>query len=162
MPRVLIVGCDERGRDLARELIAAGHVVRGTTRDAAEADVIRAAGAEPYVGDPDRIVTLMDALAAVTVAVWLLGNSDEPALHDGRLRMFCEKTVDTPVRGIVYEASERHPGGRGVVEMAADVWHIPIRIVEPGSGTSVLAQAVGELAGGAVDSDRITGNPAGI
>ena len=148
MPRVLIVGCGCRGRALTRELVAAGHVVRGTTRDAANAEAIRAAGAEPYLGDPDRIGTLMDALAAVTVAVWLLGEADAPELHDGRLRMFCEKTVDTPVRGLVYEASAEAPKGRGVVEVAADIWKIPIEIVEPGAPVDELAAAVGRLAAG--------------
>ena len=32
MARVLIVGCGGRGQALARELAAAGHAVRGTTR----------------------------------------------------------------------------------------------------------------------------------
>ena len=60
--RVLIVPCGCRGRALAAELVAAGHAVRGTTRAQASAEAIRAAGAEPYLGDPDRIGTLMDAL----------------------------------------------------------------------------------------------------
>ena len=146
MPRVLIVGCGCRGQALARELVAAGHVVRGTTRDPAKAAAIAAAGAEPYVGDPDRIVTLMAALEAVTVAVWLLGEVDAEPLHDGRLRMFCEKTVDTPVRGILYEASAGFPKGRGVVEMAAEVWRIPVEILEPGAPVDALGAAVGRLA----------------
>ena len=67
--RVLIVPCGCRGRALARELRAAGHAVRGTTRDAAHAAAIAEAGAEPYVGDPDRIATLMEALHGVTIVV---------------------------------------------------------------------------------------------
>ena len=107
MARVLIVGCGCRGQALARELVAAGHAVRGTTRDPAKADAIRAAGAEPYVGDPDRIATLMEALTGVTILCWLMGSATgDPervfALHDGRLRMLWEKLVDTPVRGVVY------------------------------------------------------------
>ena len=43
MARVLIVGCGGRGQALARELVAAGHAVRGTTRDPARADAIAAA-----------------------------------------------------------------------------------------------------------------------
>jgi hypothetical protein len=148
VPRVLVVGCGCRGQALARELVGAGHVVRGTTRDPARADAIAAAGAEPFVGDPDRVGTLMPALEAVTVAVWLLGGADDRALHDGRLRMFCEKTVDTPVRGLVYEASDRHPGGRGVVEMASDVWRIPLEVVHPEAPVGDLARAVARLAGG--------------
>jgi Trk K+ transport system NAD-binding subunit len=61
--RVLIVGCGCRGRVLARDLRAAGHAVRGTTRDAARTAAIAEAGVEPYVGDPDRIATLMEALS---------------------------------------------------------------------------------------------------
>ena len=45
--------------------------VRGTTRDPAKLDAIAAAGAEPYLGDPDRIATLMDALAQTTIVAWL-------------------------------------------------------------------------------------------
>jgi hypothetical protein len=148
VPRVLIVGCGCRGQTLARALADEGHVVRGTTRDPARAPAIAAAGAEPYVGDPDRVGTLMEALTAVTVAVWLLGDVDAAQLHDGRLRMFCEKTVDTPVRGLLYEASARHPRGRGVVEMASDVWQIPLEILEPGASVDELARAVERLAGG--------------
>ena len=149
MPRVLIVGCGCRGRELATALVAEGHVVRGTTRDPAALDAIAATGAEPYLGDPDRIVTLMDSLAAVTVAVWLLGTADAPDLHAGRLRMFCEKTVDTPVRGIVYEASAATPGGRAEVAMAAETWLIPVRVVEPGASLEALLEAVRALAQGA-------------
>ena len=42
--RVLIVGCGCRGQALARELRAAGHAVRGTTRDPARADGDRGGG----------------------------------------------------------------------------------------------------------------------
>src|ERR671917_940238 len=101
MARVLIVGCGCRGQALARELVAPGHAVRGTTRDPAHAAAIAAAGAEPYVGDPDRIATLMDALTGVTIVCWLMGTAGgAPELHDGRLRMLYEKLVDTPVRGV--------------------------------------------------------------
>src|SRR5215207_2644059 len=108
MARVLIVGCGCRGQALARDLRAAGHAVRGTTRDPARMPAIEAAGAEPYIGDPDRIGTLMEALAGVTIVCWLMGAaSGEPgqvaALHGGRLRMLFEKLVDTPVRGVVHE-----------------------------------------------------------
>jgi nucleoside-diphosphate-sugar epimerase len=103
--RVLIVGCGCRGRELARTLRADGHAVRGTTRDAANSAAIAEAGAEPYVGDPDRIATLMDALTGVTILVWLFGSIPDHDLHDGRLRMMFEKLVDTPVRGVIYEGT---------------------------------------------------------
>jgi uncharacterized protein YbjT (DUF2867 family) len=134
--RVLIVGCGCRGQALARELVAAGHAVRGTTRDPAKTEAIRAAGAEPYVGDPDRIGTLMEALAGVTILCWLMGSATgDPervfALHDGRLRMLWEKLVDTPVRGVVYEAAGSVDDGalvRGeaVARVAHETWRIPL------------------------------------
>ncbi len=130
MARVLIVGCGCRGRSLARELVAAGHAVRGTTRDAARAAPIAEAGAEPYVGDPDRIGTLMGALAGVTVICWLLGSVPAPDLHDGRLRMLFEKLVDTPVRGVVYERGSA--AGEAIARDAAERWQIPVEVLEPG------------------------------
>ena len=137
MARVLIVGCGGRGQALARSLVEAGHAVRGTTRDAGRVDAIAAAGAEPYVGDPDRIATLMEAIAGVTVLVWLLGTATgERAgeLHAGRLRMLCEKLVDTHVRGLVYEGAGTLPadvlaGGAAVVNTAAATWNIPVAVL---------------------------------
>ena len=132
MARVLIVGCGCRGRALARDLRAAGHAVRGTTRDPARASAIEAAGAEPYVGDPDRIATLMEALAGVTILCWLMGTATGDvdrvaALHDGRLRMLWEKLVDTPVRGVVYEGAL--PQGEQVARTASQTWQIPLEVL---------------------------------
>jgi nucleoside-diphosphate-sugar epimerase len=134
--RVLIVGCGCRGQELARALVADGHAVRGTTRFPAHEAAIRAAGAEPYVGDPDRIATLMEALTGVTVVCWLMGTATgDPekvfALHDGRLRMLWEKLVDTPVRGVVYEAAGSvDPAalvrGEAVARVAHETWRIPL------------------------------------
>ncbi|WP_028060037.1 NAD(P)H-binding protein [Candidatus Solirubrobacter pratensis] len=143
MARVLIVGCGCRGQALARELRAAGHAVRGTTRDPAKAEAIAAAGAEPYVGDPDRIATLMDALTGVTIVIWLLGTAPAPALHDGRLRMMFEKLVDTPVRGFVYEGT---PHGEALARACADTWRIPLEVVAAGDGAAA-ATAVDRLLG---------------
>jgi len=133
--RILIVPCGCRGRELARELIAAGHAVRGTTRDPARLEAIAATGAEPYVGDPDRIATLMDALAGVTIVCWLMGSVPVPALHDGRLRMLWEKLVDTPVRGVVHEAAGPLPPavllrGTEVARAAHETWRIPLELLE--------------------------------
>jgi nucleoside-diphosphate-sugar epimerase len=122
--RVLIVPCGCRGRALAGELAAAGHAVRGTTRAAANADAISAAGAEPFVADPDRIGTLMDALAGVTVVCWLMGSI---ALDGGRERMLFERLVDTPVRGVVYEGASPE-----IARDAADRWRIPVQLLGPG------------------------------
>jgi uncharacterized protein YbjT (DUF2867 family) len=140
MARVLIVGCGCRGQALARDLRAAGHAVRGTTRDPARTAAIAAAGAEPYIGDPDRVATLMEALTGVTVLCWLMGTATgDPervaALHDGRLRMLFEKLVDTPVRGVVLEAAGPLPPdvlarGRAVAEAAHDTWRIPLVLLD--------------------------------
>ena len=128
MARVLIVPCGCRGRALAAELAAAGHAVRGTTRSQANAEAIRATGAEPYLGDPDRIGTLMDALSGVTVVCWLMGTVPVPELHEGRLRMLWEKLVDTPVRGVVYEGAL--PQGEQVARTASETWQIPLAILD--------------------------------
>jgi len=138
--RVLIVGCGCRGQALARALVAAGHAVRGTTRDPARTEAIAAAGAEPYVGDPDRIATLMDALTGVTVVCWLLGGVPVPALHGERLRMLFEKLVDTPVRGVLYEGG----AGAPIARAASERWHIPLEVVPPGGDAR---QAVDRLLG---------------
>jgi uncharacterized protein YbjT (DUF2867 family) len=133
--RILIVACGCRGRALASALAAEGHAVRGTTRDPGAAVAIAGAGAEPFVGDPDRIGTLMPALDAVTIVCWLLGSArgEEAALtalHGTRLRFFLEKCVDTTVRGFVYEAAgsagaERLQAGAGLIREAGATWEIP-------------------------------------
>lgn len=84
--------------------------MRGTTRVPQRRAAIEAAGAEPYVGDPDRVGTLFPALAHVGVACVLLGSAvatDEQlaALHSTRLDMLLEKMLDTTVRAVVYEAA---------------------------------------------------------
>jgi hypothetical protein len=141
--RVLIVGCGCRGRELARELRAAGHAVRGTTRDQANFAAIAEAGAEPYLGDPDRIATLMEALTGVTILVWLLGGVPDPDLHGGRLRMMFEKLVDTPVRGVVYEMPARQPGGGDVARMASETWSIPLEVLEDGDALGAVNRLLG-------------------
>jgi uncharacterized protein YbjT (DUF2867 family) len=138
--RVLIVGCGCRGRELAQALRAAGHAVRGTTRDPANAAAIAEAGAEPYVGDPDRIATLMEALTGVTILVWLLGGVPDPDLHGGRLRMMFEKLVDTPVRGVVYEGT---PSGGDVARMASATWNIPLEVLEDGDALGAVNRLLG-------------------
>jgi NAD(P)H-binding len=136
MARVLIVGCGCRGQELARDLVAAGLAVRGTTRDRAKCDAIAATGAEAYVGDPDRIGTLMEALRGVTIVCWLLGTVPDTELHGPRLRMLFEKLVDTPVRGVVYEAATAE--GERIARDAAERWQIPVEIIEPGEARAAV------------------------
>ena len=110
MARVVIVGCGCRGQSLARALRAQGHAVRGTTRSEARRTEIEAAGAEVWIGDPDRIATISYALDGATILCWLMGSAEGPAekieaLQGSRLRMLLERTIDTTVRGLVYEAA---------------------------------------------------------
>ena len=129
--------------------------MRGTTRSPAGTAAIAQAGAEPYVGDPDRVATLMEAIAGVTVVVWLLGSAEgerAEELHAGRLRMLCEKLVDTHVRGLVYEGAGSLPGdvlagGAEVVRRAATTWSIPVEILRthPEDCEEWTADAVGAV-----------------
>jgi uncharacterized protein YbjT (DUF2867 family) len=136
--RVLIVGCGCRGRELAWELRAAGHAVRGTTRAREHTAEIEAAGAEPVLADPDRLGTLMTQLHGVSLLCWLMGSAEgatAEALHGPRLRTLLERLVDTPVRGVVYEAAgsvlpELLAGGAAATRDASARWSIPAEVVE--------------------------------
>jgi uncharacterized protein YbjT (DUF2867 family) len=136
MARVLIVGCGCRGRMLAEALQHDGHALRGTSRSTAGLEAIEAAGAEGVVADPDRLGTLMRALAGVAVVCWLLGSArDGEELHGHRLRTFVERLVDTPVRGLVYEgAGSVDPAllerGAAIVREGSQTWRIPVEVVE--------------------------------
>jgi uncharacterized protein YbjT (DUF2867 family) len=135
---VLIVGCGCRGRALAGALLADGHAVRGTTRDGERLAAIAAVGAEAVQADPDRLGTVMTQLAGVTVVCWLLasaGGANAGELHGPRLGTLLERLVDTPVRGVVYEAAgtvepKLLRGGAGAVHAAAERWRLPAEIVE--------------------------------
>ncbi len=130
-------GC--RGRELAGELLAAGHAVRGTTRDPARVAEIEAAGAEGVVADPDRLGTLLPSIEGISVICWLLaGATGEPeavaALHGPRLRSLLERLVDAPVRGFVYEAAgsvdaAAFDEGAAIVRSANETFRIPVEIL---------------------------------
>jgi hypothetical protein len=135
--RVLIVGCGCRGRALAAELLAAGHAVRGTTRNPARVAAIEEAGADGVVADPDRLGTLMGQLAGVSALCWLMGTAEAaaaPALHGPRLGTLLERLVDTPVRGVAYEAAgsvapELLAAGAAAVREAGARWRMPAEVV---------------------------------
>jgi hypothetical protein len=127
-------------------MVREGHAVRITTRgnpdelERRRAE-IEAVGAECWVGTPDRLATLRAALASVTVVCWLLGTatgSEEElrALHGSRLEFFLGQTIDTTVRGFVYETggSALPAGlsaeGRGIVERVAQLNLIPTAFIE--------------------------------
>jgi nucleoside-diphosphate-sugar epimerase len=136
LARVLIVGCGCRGQALGAALSGSRHAVRGSTRSSARAAVLEAAGIEGVVADPDRLGTLMSALAGVTVVCWLMGSAgDAPDVHGVRLRSLMEHLVDTPVRGLVYEAAGTVDAallaeGASIVRQASQTWHIPVEIVD--------------------------------
>ena len=101
---------------------------------------LEAAGVEAVVGDPDRVATVAPALAQVGVLYVLLGTAvGEPerlaALHDTRLEMFLLRTLDTPIRGIVYErAGSVDPAllaaGAARVQQACEGSMIPYVLLE--------------------------------
>ena len=136
MARVLIVGCGCRGRSLAAALLADGHAVRGTTRAETGLAEIEAVGAEGVVADPDRLGTILVQLAGVTLICWLMGSATGAGdLHGPRLETLLERLVDTPVRGIVYEAAGSvEPAllatGAAAVRAAAERWRLPAEVVE--------------------------------
>lgn len=135
MARVLIVGCGGRGRALGAALADDGHAVRGTSRSADGVAAIETAGFEGVLADPDRLGTLLPALAGVSAMVWLMGGADAPAVNSERLGAVLEKLVDTPVRGFVYEAAgSAEPAvlaaGAELARAAADTWHMPVEVVE--------------------------------
>jgi len=108
--RVLIVGGGCRGRMLAAGLVGERHAVRITTRSESGRAAIEATGAECWIGTPDRLATLRGSLDSVTVACWLLATAggeedDVRALHSTRLEFFLSQTIDTTVRGFLYEAT---------------------------------------------------------
>jgi len=155
---VLIVGCGCRGRELSWELRAAGHAVRGTTRAREHLAEIEAAGAEAVLADPNRLGTLMRELHGVSLVCWLMGSAEggtAVGLHGPRLQTLLERLVDTPVRGVVYEAAgsldpELLAGGAAAVREASARWSIPAEVVEADPGDregwlGAMTAAVGRL-----------------
>jgi NAD(P)-dependent dehydrogenase (short-subunit alcohol dehydrogenase family) len=130
--RLLVLGgSSHRALDLARAYGADGHAVRCVTRSEEHRGPIEAAGAECWIGDPNVVGTLRYALDNVTLLVHLLGASDDPDLHGSRLHMLLERTIDTTVRGVVYEAGR----GREVLEAMTSYNEIPARVVRHGAAT---------------------------
>lgn len=139
MARALIVGCGCRGRELGAALLAEGWQVRGTSRSGERLAPIEGAGIEPAIADPDRAASVLDLIADVTLIYWLMGSAGGgpeavAALHGPRLERLLEEIVDTPVRGIVYEAAgtaappDRDRGAE-IVRAAGRRWRIPFALV---------------------------------
>ena len=148
--RVLIVGGGCRGLDLAQQLIEDGHAARCVTRSEDGRAAIEAAGAECWIGTPDVIGTLRYALENVTLLLWL--------------RMMLEKTTDTTVRGVIYEAAGPVGGeliASGLIEMefAREKNAIPYALItaDPlGDRPEWIGQAQGAI-DGLLEGPRRTG-----
>ncbi len=77
------------------------------------------------------------------------------AIHGPRLERLLERLVDTPVRGVVYEAAgsvgtDLLEGGAELVRAAARTWRIPAEIVvadpnDPAEWSKQMANAALEL-----------------
>jgi hypothetical protein len=132
--RILIVGCGCRGVALGRAL-AGEHAVRGTTRFPERLGELETAGIEAVGADPDRLATVVPALSGVSVVCWLMGTADgSPELHGARLRTLAEHLVDTPVRGLVYEAAGSVDAslleqGAQILREASRIWHMRAEVV---------------------------------
>ena len=113
--------------------------MRGTSRREEGLAAIEAAGIEPALADPDRVGTLLELVGDVTVVFHLLGSAAGDleavaAIHGPRLERLLEKIVDTPVRGVAYEAVGSVDGtvleaGAELVRTASRTWRIPAEIV---------------------------------
>jgi hypothetical protein len=159
--RILIVAGGCRGRRLAGDLVGEGHAVRATTRTESGRAAIEAAGAECWIGTPERLGTLRAALESVTIVCWLLGTatgSEEElgALHGSRLEFFLGQAIDTTVRGFVYEAAgvpggavhaDVLAGGELIVRRVAERNEIPVGFLraDPGDAEAWLAGANAEI-----------------
>jgi hypothetical protein len=139
--RALIVGGGQRGLALAARLRERGDGARVVTRKPERRAEIEAIGAEYLDGDPDRIGTLRYACENVTILVWALatasGDDEEKvhALHGTRLEMMLERTIDTTVRGVLYEAvgtlsDDVLANGRAIVERLCRKNEIPFAFIE--------------------------------
>jgi len=169
--RVLIVGGGCRGRALTQALVGEGNAVRITTRGEQGRAAIEAAGAECWIGTPDRLATLRGALENVTILCWLLATAAGPpeelsALHGSRLEFFMTQAIDTTVRGVVYEdavapiagiasasagsdtTSAMLAGGERIVRALSERNSIPTAFVtaDPGDRDGWLADARAAIA----------------
>jgi uncharacterized protein YbjT (DUF2867 family) len=116
--------------------------VRGTSRREEGLAAIEAAGIEAALADPDRPGTLLELVGDVAVVFFLLGSATGgpeslAAIHGPRLERLLEHLVDTPVRGVAYEASGSVGAtvletGAEIVRIAARTWRIPVEILDGG------------------------------
>jgi uncharacterized protein YbjT (DUF2867 family) len=163
LARALIVGCGCRGCELGSRLLAKGWAVRGTSRHREGLAKIEAAGIEAAPADPDRVGTVLELVGDVAVVYLLLGSATGgaeavEAIHGPRLERLMERLVDTPVRGVVYEAVgivDRAvlAAGAEIVRAAGRTWRIPIEVVdEEGSKRDSRSEEMAEVGIGLLSS----------
>lgn len=150
----MLVGCGCRGQALGGRLLADGWAVRGTSRGASLA-AIEEAGIEAVEADPDMLGTITERIGDVTVLVWLMGAADSPDANGPRLESLLEKLVDSPVRGLLYEArggagEDVLEAGAAMVTAAGERFRIPVGILradpaDPDSWVEEAHAAVLEL-----------------
>ena len=167
MARALIVGCGCRGRLLGERLIGAGWAVRGTSRYDEKLPPLFEAGIDPALADPDRPGTVLDLVGDVTIVHHLMGSATGApelleAIHGSRLERLMEKLVDTPVRGVVYEAAGSVDpalldAGAEIVRTAGVTWRIPCEIVR--SDPEDPVRWVAEMADAALRLTSPAGKP---
>lgn len=119
---------------------AAGWAVRGTSRREEGLAAVEAAGIEAALADPDRVGTLLELVGDVAVVCLLLGSAEGgpeevAAIHGPRLERLMERLVDTPVRGVVYQAvgsvdAAVLAAGAEIVRTASRTWRIPVAVAE--------------------------------
>jgi uncharacterized protein YbjT (DUF2867 family) len=124
---------------LGERLASEGWAVRGTSRREEALAAIEGAGLEPALADPERPGTLLELVGDVAVVHYLLGSAEGgsqelAAIHGPRLESLLERLVDTPVRGVVYEAAGSVDGalleqGAGLVRAAGERWRIPFQLL---------------------------------
>jgi uncharacterized protein YbjT (DUF2867 family) len=165
MARALIVGCGCCGRSLGGRLLAEGWAVRGTSRREEGLVAIEAAAIESALADPERPGSLLELVGDVAVVVLALGAAaGDPeqvaAVHGPRLEALAERLVDTPVRGVVYEASGAVDpallaGGAEVLRRAERTWRIPVELVEaPRADPEAWVEAMVEAVSRAISPAR--------
>jgi hypothetical protein len=157
MARILIIGGGQRGVWLAGKVGEQGHASRILTREQERRAEIEAAGAQCVIGTPDRLATMVGALDGVTIACWLLGcasggEEQVRALHDLRLRSFMVKTIDTTIRGVIYEAAGSVPAdvlskGSRIATEVAEINQIPLAVLrsDPAQRESWRSEAHGAV-----------------
>lgn len=88
MEKILIIGCGDTGRRVARLAITGGAEVRGLVRSAESADKLAAAGICPVIGNLDNPETLL-GLPAAKATVYFFAPPPGGGNTDPRARNFC-------------------------------------------------------------------------